>query len=131
MPRWLAGVALVLTVYFPAAWVASRAYVDPAPSANAAQILGPFVWADGFAWWVTSPRPDGNFVLYEDARRLERTDDFQALSAVPGRVLHDGPRLLFSVRGNPNSNGHHYWGVPSPQVPSPAPALPPTASADR
>lgn len=104
----MAGVMLVLAVYFPAAWVAERVYVDPAPK-DAAQVLGPFVREHGFAWWVTSPRPGGNFLLYEDGHRLEQTNDFQTLADAPGRFLHDGPRLLFSTRGNPNSGGHHYW----------------------
>ncbi len=130
MPRWSIAVLLVLAVYFPAAWVASLAYVDPAPSRDAVQMLGPFVWEDGFAWWITSFRPDADFTMYEDGHPLERTDDFQALSAVPGRFMHEGPRLLFSTRGNPNSGGHHYWAVPSLPVPSPAPVPPQAASAN-
>lgn len=111
MPRWLIGVLLVLAVYFPAAWWAHDSYVDLVPKgATILYLSGPFTWEDGFAWWVPISST-GDFTIYEDGRPMAREESYQTLTAIPGRFLHDGPRLLISTRGNPNSSGHHYWAV--------------------
>ena len=111
MPRWLAGVGIVLTAYFPAAWMAARSYVDPAPQPGALQLFRPFTWQDGFAWRFGQEFPSGNFVVYKDARPLVQAESFQVLEAVPGRYLQQANGLYFSARGDPNSSGHRYWAA--------------------
>jgi hypothetical protein len=110
LPKWLVGVLLLFAVYFPAAWWAERSYRDLALPGSW-QLLRPFVRQEGFGWLVTTPLPEGELVVYEDDRPLERTDSFHDMIAVPGRFLHDGPRVLFSTQSDPNSNGHHYRAV--------------------
>jgi hypothetical protein len=115
--RWLFGVVLVLATYFPAAKWSVSSYVDPAPKPGAIQLHRPFVWEDGFAWRVSQQSPEhvaalaGDFTIWQDDRPLERNAQFRDLEAVPGRFMHDGPSVLFSARGNPNSDGHRYWAV--------------------
>lgn len=69
--RWLAGVGIVLTAYFPAAWWARQSYVDPTPPGIAVQVLRPFIHEGNSLWRVgEQPRPlVGDFILYENGHR--------------------------------------------------------------
>jgi hypothetical protein len=107
----------LLTAYFPAATWSVLSCVDPAPKPGAIQLMRPFVWEDGLAWRVGQQASEGaaalagDFTMWQDHHPLERDTQFRDLEAVPGRFMHDGPRVLFSARGNPNSDGHRYWAV--------------------
>jgi hypothetical protein len=117
VPRWLFGVGIVLAAYFTAATWSVLTYVDPAPKPGAIQLFRPFAWRYGLAWsvgeqpTVNAAALAGEFTIWQDDHPLERRTQFRDLQVRPGRFTHDGPRILFSARGNPNSDGHRYWAV--------------------
>ena len=110
----IAGAAIYVAL---ASW-AKFSYVAPEPkAARAFQLYRPFIWETGFAWRVGQllhedvSRLTEDILVYEDGHALDRADNFQEVSTVPGRFLYDRGVILFSTRGDPNHNGRTYWAA--------------------